>query len=251
MLSLAVWWVGISVELLLLVRSIQLKMLKTYWLFYLYIASVLAFSVSAFGVLVLRHSWFQSWYWAGQFLTLIVGYGVMLEILRQVLEPYAGAERFGTFVVSAVFIGVFGFVILRSFVSSWSPSSASLELERDLRIVQVLILMGILSFVSYYRIPMGRNLKGITLGYGLYVAASLMSLAARAYKGTSFEAAWNVIQPFSWDLCLCVWAAALWSYYPNPAPQSARLEEDYETLALRTRAMLGSMRSILVRSARP
>ncbi|MGC2331239.1 MAG: hypothetical protein WA581_07285 [Candidatus Acidiferrales bacterium] len=133
-----------------------------------------------------------------------------------------------------------------------SPGQALYELERNVRTVQALFLCGILAVVSYYRIPIGKNLKGMISGYGLYIVTSLFTLATRAYAGPRFNGAWNVIQPLSFDASLTIWLLALWSYHPNPAPDPAiPLETDYEALAARTRRTLVAMRSHLTRTARP
>jgi hypothetical protein len=45
---------------------------------------------------------------------------------------------------------------------------------------------------------------------------------------------------------------ALWNYSPNPVPEMPpRLETDYESLAQKTRGLLGAMRSYIGRTVRP
>ena len=118
------------------------------------------------------------------------------------------------------------------------------ELERDLRGVQSVFLFGILAVVFHYGISMGRNMKGMILGYGLYVGSSLITLATQSYAvtyaGTSFYEIWKIVQPLSWNVSLVIWTFALWSFYPNPAPKpTIRLEEDYEVFASKTRSYCG------------
>jgi hypothetical protein len=68
----------------------------------------------------------------------------------------------------------------------------------------------------------------------------------------SFDAAWNIIQPFSYLVSLSIWLTALWSYHPNPVPALAiRLEADYEDLVSRTQTMMGAVRSHFAKAARP
>ncbi len=59
------------------------------------------------------------------------------------------------------------------------------------------------------------------VGYGLCVATTLMTLAVRSFAGPSFDAAWILIQPVAYWICLFVWMSALWSYAPNPLPLTA------------------------------
>jgi len=110
----------------------------------------------------------------------------------------------------------------------------------------------LLVVIAYYGIEIGKNMKGIIFGYGLYIVTSLVSLAVRAYAGPSFTEVWRIIQPLSFDVSLVIWMTALWSYHPAPIPESrVRLEAEYEALAAKTRGAMGGMRSELARVARP
>ena len=143
------------------------------------------------------------------------------------------------------FGAVFCFAIAYRLVVS-SPDAALFELERNARTVQAILLFLILAVISYYQVPLGKNIKGMIAGYGLYIVTSLSTLAIRAYAGPQFNKTWNVIQPLSFDASLMIWVVALWSYQPNPAPDPAvPLEEDYEVLAKRTRRALTAIRSHL------
>jgi len=133
-------------------------------------------------------------------------------------------------------------------VTGWRTD---VELERDLRSVQAMFLFGLLGVISYYRIAIGKNMKGMILAYGLYIATSLASLAVRSYA-YSFDAAWNTIEPFSYLVSVSIWLTALWSYHPSPVPALAiRLETDYEDLVSRTQTMMGAVRSHFAKAARP
>jgi hypothetical protein len=184
----------------------------------------------------------------------MIGCGLMLEIFKHVLAPYPGAERFAMAVALVTFGAIFCFALLYQFFApNWSSEKGtSIELERNVRTVQAIFLFGIFAVISYYQILVGRNLKGMISGYGLYVGTSLVVLAFRAYAGHPLEAASNIIQPLSYDLSMLIWLVALWSYHQNPVPDPAiHLEEDYEALAARTKRTLVAMRSHLTKAARP
>jgi len=248
----AIWWVGIFLDGLILFRSCRWKMRSEYPFFYSYVVATFLTSGLLFLVYRFLPSAYQYLYWTTDFVTLVVGCGVMLEIVKHALDPYAGAERFGRWAVVTVFAATFAYVCLREvIVPGWSPAASTVELERDLRVVQALILFALLFVIFHYRIALGRNVKGMVVGYGIYVAASLMSLALRSYSGSILDAAWKTIQPFSYDAAVAIWVIALWSYSPNPIPNAAALANDYESLVSRTRGMLGAMRSILEKGVRP
>jgi hypothetical protein len=180
-----------------------------------------------------------------------------LEILNHVLSPYPGVERFATIAGGVLFVLIFCFALIYPLVVPESLRAGTfLDLERDLRSVQAIFLLGVVGVLQYYRVPIGRNLKGMMFGFGLYVASSLMGLALRTYliapsDGVWHFTAWHFIQPVSYLISLVVWTAALWSYRANPVSrESIRLETDYDAFVLMTRNFMVAMRSYLGKAAR-
>jgi hypothetical protein len=236
-------------EILLLFRALRAGLLGKYPLFWAYSASVLLMAV-----LLVTPSLYDRWYWKMEFLTLIIGYGILLEIMNHVLAPYPGAERFARISGVVAFTAIFCFTVLYPLLMShWSADASMVALERDFRMVQAIFLCGLVCVISYYGIAVGKNMRGMLLGYGLYVATSLVTLAVRAYAVTGFfDEMQKVIQPLSFDISLVIWLAALWVYEPNPTPNpDIRLEGDYEACVARTRGLLGGMRTSLEKVARP
>lgn len=226
---------------------------RKYPFFYAYISCVLVKSLLLHFVFTSSLDLYRVWYWRTDILTLVAGCGILLDISEHVLSPYPGAERLARLAGLLAFGIIFSFILAYPWIVPGSSLAGTMvELERDLRGVQAIFLFGILAVVFHYGIAMGRNVKGMIFGYGLYVGTSLMTLATQSYVGTSFYEIWKVVQPLSWNISLVVWASALWSFYPNPAPRHAgRLEDDYEVFASRTRNTVGVMRSYLSKAPRP
>src|SRR5208282_4664794 len=159
MLSLIIALAGMLFDAVILYRAFRAKLFAKYPLFYAYIACVLL--VDVFRALIYHlgsSAFYRDFFWATQFLSLVVGYGVILEIIRKALEPYAGAERFARVAVVAVFAAVFSFVAFQTLTHpNWTPAACYAEFERDLRAVQVMVLASVLAVVSYYRITLGKN----------------------------------------------------------------------------------------------
>jgi len=245
--SQIIWYLGPCLQALILFRGFRSHTLRKYPFFHAYMASGFLGTV----LLYAHYAWYRDLnayhrvYWIVQFCTLMIGCGIVLEIFRHILSPYPGADKFATIVVLATFGAVFCFALTYQFFAPDGAMSngSAFEIERDVRCVQALFLFVILVVISYYRIPVGKNLKGMVVGYGLYIVTSLFTLATRAYAGPRFNSTWNVIQPFSFDLSIIIWLVALWSYRPSPAPDpNIPLEKDYEALAAKTRRALASMR---------
>src|SRR5438045_1760326 len=84
-------------------------------------------------------------------------------------------------------------------------------------------------FVWLCAIPLGRNLSGILLGYGLFVGISVIQLTFVTNTASRFNRFWAHVSPGSYLMVLGLWALHLWSYAPNPEPKRAvRLEEQYQ-----------------------
>jgi len=253
MLSSIICWIGILLQALILARGCQSKLLAKYPFFYAYGACVLILTVPAYFVYAANSNTYGFWYWGEQLVSLIAGYGILLEIFKHVLSPYPGAEKFARITGIMVFGAILCFALVFPLVRSHSSASVTMvEFERDLRTVQAIFVSGLLVVITYYGIEIGKNMKGMIFGYGLYIVTSLVSLAVRAYAGPSFTEVWRIIQPLSYDVSLMIWMMALWSYHPTPIPESrVRLEAEYEALAARTRGAMGGMRAELGRVARP
>lgn len=251
MLDLYVWRLGILLQTLLLLRGCWAGNVKRFPYFYVYIASGLLDAIVAYFIFVTRRTSFHEFYWLGEFVTLFFGCGLILEIFKHVLAPYPGAERFARILCLTTFGLIFLFGIASSLASSVQPANSEIDLERDVRTAQILFFLAILAVIAYYGVALGRNMRGMIFAYGLYLSASLITLALRSYLGLRFDAAWNLLEPLSFDVSLFLWLAALWSYDPNPLPDhGVSLEADYEAFASKTKQVIGSMRSHIDRTVR-
>jgi hypothetical protein len=242
---------GLLLEFFLLIRSLQARLIRQYYFFYIYVASVIFFTAAMLLANWTGPSMYGRWYWPLQLATSITGYGILLEILKHVLAPYPGAERFARFTGMAAFGAILSFALLAPLLTPGWSSGSVIEFERNLRSVQAVFICCLLAVIFYYGIGMGRNMKGMIVGYGLYILTSLVSLAVRAYAGRSFDQIWDVIQPLSFDISLIMWLIALWSYCPNPEPdRMIHLEEDYGAVVAKTKSVMGAIRAYIGKAAR-
>lgn len=242
---------GIAVQLWLLIRGVQIRQFRRYYFFHTYITSVILASAVLMTVRLRMPYVYYKWYWPLQLATLVTGYGILLEILNHVLAPYPGAERFARISGLVAFGAILCFAMIAPRVIPQLSPGTVIEFERDLRSVQALFIFGLLALIFYYGIPIGKNMKGMVFGYGLYIFTSLVSLALRSFAGASFTTIWSVVQPMTFDVSLVIWLVALWSYCPNPVPSpTIHLEEDYEALVTRTKSVIGHIRTYLGKAAR-
>jgi hypothetical protein len=253
MLGLIIWRIAMVVEALLLYRAVSAKLFMRYSAFYAYVLSMFLSDVLVY-VLNLEHAKsYDKWSWYCGFLTLFLGCGIILEVFKHVLSLYAGAEKLARIVTLGAIAAILCFAVLYLI---WSPSTSVARavfttVQRDFVLSQAILLLVLLQVISYYGISMGRNLKGMILGYGQCIGVTLATLALRAYLGVRFHATESYIQQISYLIALAIWVVALWSYCPNPVAESKiGPEADYEALASRTRDMIGAAGSELVKAER-
>ena len=254
MATLIVWRAGILVEILILLRAVTSGSIRKYPFFNLYIA-VVAFCDSCLYVLFLRNPVaYPFWSARTELLNLVLGCGIALEIFRHVLSRYPGAERFARISGLVVFALIVSFAVVYPSVPSGTPSAVlkKVLIERDFLTVQAIFFLGILGIISYYGLEVGKNIRGMMVGYGLWLGTSVIALSLRSYIGSPFDAVWIFVQPFSYLLSLTVWLTSLWNYSSVSAANSDfRLDTDYEAFVSATKGVIGEMRSHLGRAARP
>ena len=253
MLSQILWWAGNLVISFLLARCLRGRFFTKYPVFYFYLSYVLLESLLRFYVYVVHASRYESFYWYTQFLSVALGYCVIWEIYTQALADYPGVARMARIVLLAVFVVVVAQALVHALSDPvWSAPEIPALLERNLRTAQALLLVGIVGLLLYYAIPVGRNLRGMILGYGLFISASVISLTLRSHLGKGFEPWWHYFQPMAYFAALLIWAATLWSYQPNPQPRTEiKIEPDYELLSEQTAKAIAWARSYLLRTVRP
>ena len=239
MLTMVIWWLAILLEALLLIRGFQQKLVRQFPIFYSYILFVLVEEFLRFSVYRWFSSRYSQVYWITQFLSLVIGSAVIFEIYRVGLRWFPGTARMARYLLLIVFGAVFAKTLANpSGGLFWWIAERSLMLERNLRIVQALAILTLVSLFLWYAVPFGKNLKGILFGYGLFIAMSIVQLTL-SYTWDDIRLFWPYVQPVSYLLVLGLWASALWSAQPVPGGQWAtQLEDDYEVLAASTRTQL-------------
>jgi hypothetical protein len=246
-----IFWVSFALESVILLRGLQAKLLGRFSLFYGYLAFVLLSSSVEY--VIWGRTLYDSVYWRLEFASALIGCAIIFELYRQCLRPYPLLAN----MANKVMLFVVALVVARILAgATWTASQdwqATLRLlERDLRITQAIFLCGLLLLVVYYSVTMGRNLKGLTIGYGLFLAVSIAALTLRATLGESFHPTLSILQTASYDAVLCVWLASLWIKDPvTQRSPSAKLDQDYAQLVAATRKRMAQTEEQLIRIIRP
>ena len=252
MLTLALWWTGLALELLILVRAAWNGVLRQYPFFGAYLFCVWLGSLSSYLVYRKWPAHYAGWFWTFEFAGVLAGYCVMLEIFEKGLGAYPGPRKISRNGALVVFCAIVAFTWLQWVVERHTSSFLTdIEVERNLRTAEAVLLAGFLVLVWHYGIPLTRNLKGIALGYGAYVAIDVMAQAARSRLGLPFHALFSWIRAFSYLGALVAWTVALWAYSPVSMPAPPQVAPpDYGSLAEETRRSLEAARAQLEKVGR-
>jgi len=250
----SLFWCGNSLEAIILLRLLYLRSFRKYLLFSSYLFLILVRSLVDLYVLQFHSELYSRVYWYfTEPLSSVLGSLVIFELYRNLLEQYPGAARIARRIIAIVFaLLVSRFIVQVSSGQGWELAAKVMVLERDLRIVQSVFLVGILALIHHYALSVGRNLKGMIGGYGIYIGLQIMSITLRSQLGDSAQAWWIYVHPLCYLLVLGIWVVALWRYDPMPsAHREAGPELDYRTILGRTLAQLDEARSSLSKSVWP
>ena len=85
---------------------------------------------------------------------------------------------------------------------------------------QAVMILGLLLAANYYGLEFGRNIRGIAIGFGVYVSI-LTANDAMIDLRHGFLPYWAAILPLSSLAMMGIWAWAAWEAAPNPPVPAA------------------------------
>lgn len=212
---------GLALVAVSLWRGSSQKLLRHYPYFYSYLGYVFALHIFVLWAAQLDPSDYALAFWWGSSMAALLRFFVVWEVFchsfspRQPIRQLAGqaAALLMTALTMAILLGNDKLPFLYK-AESFFP-----DLERKMGLIQASLLMTCLFLVRYYAIPLGRNTWGMALGLGGYLSVSVMNFSALELV-ESFLPFWRYIRAFSFIGMAALWTWALWSYAPNPQPQT-------------------------------
>jgi hypothetical protein len=249
MISLSVWLIGIALELVLVVRGVQKGLLRRFPAFYGYISFVFLSDILLYAIRSRQHNYFYV-YWIVEFLGLTLGCLVFFEFYKVALAAYPGTARMARALVAGLFlIAMVKTVAATVNVPGWLVNARPSQVEGVLRVCELLAILSLAGLLLFYSIPVGKNLRGILLGYGFFICWSVICLAVVNVGSARFNSLWSYTYSFSYLISLFVWTMHLWSYQPNPVPDRAiPLEQEYLRVAAATQRRLHDARGYLAKA---
>jgi hypothetical protein len=252
MLSQIIWWGIIALEILLLVRAFRGRLAAHYPIFYIYISFVLSQDLLRLFVYQRESRFYAPVYWVTEFLGVVTGCAVVFEICRVALLAYPGTGRLARNLLAIGFVLACTNAAVAASNDAHRWIATCVNLERDVRLVQAITILALVALFLVYSIPFGRNLRGILIGYGLFIGLSVIQLAFVAVIGNMSSKFLAYLHPVSYALALCVWVGHLWAYRSNPEPERAfAFEQQYARVAAATRYRLREARGYLEKAVHP
>lgn len=115
--------------------------------------------------------------------------------------------------------------------------------EQYFCLAQAILLLTPAAVAWYYRIQLGRNLRGLCLGFGIYLLVRSVNFASlQVFHG--FAPYWRLLTPTTFIIMIAVWLWAFWEYDPRQeqaSPDEAQYSQwksEWQHLWNRTMALL-------------
>lgn len=252
MFNKLIWSLCIAMEALLLFRGMRTGLLKRYPLFYGYIACVLTKDLLSIPIYEEIRPVYAAFYYTAELLLAAIGYGILAEIYNRSLKNYPGVARFFRIFFAVAFFAVVIKVGMGAFGTGSAPFGRLVAgLEQHFRQLQAVLLSCLLVLFMYYRVGIGKNLRGLVAGYSLLVGSEVITLTFALHLAAGFSRFMREAEPAFYAASLFIWLVALWAAQPEPVPAaSCGIERDYARLAGATRMMLLRARAQIGRSVR-
>jgi hypothetical protein len=215
--SYCVFFLGVALEGLLTYRLVKGGLWRHYPFFSFYVAFVITQSLSGIAILHWAPAVYPAWYWRAGSVHICLRFLVIWEVFRHLFPQTSPLRRMvsrqatlGTLALISVSTGM-----LWAFQTFSTSHSVYLAMERSFGFVQALLILAVLTLARYYQLPVGRNIWGIAVAFGLYNSLSTATSALMDIKRVSFFPYFRFLSPFSFVAMLGMWTWALWTYAPN------------------------------------
>jgi hypothetical protein len=191
----------------------QFAIFTSYTLFQL-IATVVVYAELAHGISSLHYAYT---YYPIAILGIALGFAVIYEVFRVVLEPYDALRRvwrmlfFGAGLM--LFIAAILWVIYGSGPQADRLTESMNILQRTLTVVQAGLLLLLFVLSGSLGLSWRSYSFGLALGYGIFAIVELVLWSVRTHYGNQFWKPQSTLNSVAYNVMIAVWA----SYLLQPA----------------------------------
>jgi hypothetical protein len=187
---------GISSSLLdgaVLFRAMRGRYLSQFPFFYSYLGYVFFGSATAY-YLVLQFwpQYYASVFWFYFLVSLLAEFAVLVEISDRIFNPYPAVRKLGRFATFCICLTFLSLYVLPTLVEPQSSALAILDLVKRTSLTKAVIILALLAAAYHYRLPLGKNISGMMLGFSLDLAVNVVNFALARRMGRAFTAGRSV-----------------------------------------------------------
>src|SRR5262249_23353991 len=147
-------------------------------------------------------------YWVLEGIGVLLGFGVVYEVFKELLKPYAALRR----IAAAAFRWVLaGLVLLACVVAYARPSGlpplmAAVEIpEEAARVVEVGLLVFLFGFSRAFGLHWRQNIFGIALGLGAFTSVELAGVAMHTHIGQTAYQGFGLARVMAFNASQLIW----------------------------------------------
>jgi len=212
---------AVVLESLVVLRLGARSMVVRYPYLTFFVSYTLARDLFMFPIHFYWPNWFATVYWQGETLSLFLRFLVIWEFFRGLFPARSNLHELAWKALLIVELVILPALLLLSWRQMSLHHAAYAHLspafEQYLSLAQVLLLLAPAVVARYYRVPLGRNMWGLGMGFGVYLCVCSVNFAGLQVS-RSFLPYWQLLSPVTFICMILVWLWAFWDYMPSPVP---------------------------------
>jgi hypothetical protein len=203
-------------EVILLWRGGQVRLLNRFIFFYSYLTYALLGTTAGFVVYWAWPREHASVYWFYFVLSILIEFAVLLEISDHIFQPFPAIRNLGRSLTILLSVALGLTFILPAILWSRSMRMGLLDFALRASLTKAVILAALFYAARHFHLRLGRNVAGLMLGFSIYLGVNIANFACVEHFGNLYASILWVMSPIAYTLCLLVWVGALWEYAPMP-----------------------------------
>jgi hypothetical protein len=211
------WFTPPLLQLTMSVLIVRRKLYREVPWFFAYILFSASQSIIVFFVRRKMPLYFY-WYWIVELIALTMGFIIIYEVFRNIVNRYEGIQRVGfrLYRWCAVFLLFLATIMIASSpdLSSAVIIDAIITLQRGVRIMQVGLLVLLFSFTTYLGLSWRNCSFGVALGFGFLAAVELAIAALRLQFGADADQFYVLTKSIAYNCAALIWSAYIWQGQP-------------------------------------
>lgn len=220
--------VGISLQGLLIWRLWRCRLIELYPYF---TAVVIYDTCNSLLLLALILFWRNAYgwaYWTTEVIAVFLRFLVIWEAVRT-LFPRESTLRY----VAWKFLVAVELLVLPAILALWWRQSLLLHFphrfvppifEQYVSLIQALLLLTVAMVARYYGVPLGKNMRGLIIGFGLYLTLCALNFASFQII-SGFLPFWQLLSSWNYVGLTALWLWAFWQ--GDPVSEQGLRHQDY------------------------